>query len=156
MSQAVTFIDTSVLCNLLAVPGRDQDHGAVLAEFRRRTAAGHTFILPITTVVETGNHINHVSNGAHRRSCAERFVELLHQTLAHKLPWTLHEFAWNSEFLTALLSGSETGISFVEHAQSGLGCGDLCIICERNTYQRRSGISNVSVWTLDSQLSSHL
>lgn len=40
----VVFIDTSVLCNLLPVPGRDQDQKQVRAEMQKRFGAGEQFI----------------------------------------------------------------------------------------------------------------
>lgn len=156
MSKPVTFLDTSVLCNILAVPHMDQDRAAVQAEMRRRAERGETFILPVTTVIETGNHIRHIDNGDYRRKTAQRFATLLENTITDKAPWSLHILSWSPEFLSDLLAGAGTGIRFVEHAQAGLGCGDLCILCERNTYQARSGITEVTVWTLDGPLAAHL
>ncbi len=156
MSTTVAFINTSILCNIIPVPGLCQDRDEVVAEFKQRISNGHTFILPITTVVETGNHIRHVPDGRQRRTCAERFGDILKATINLDAPWTLHEFRWDAPFVSELLRGATTGISFIDHAQQGLGCGDLCILCERDAYRRRSGIPDVTVWTLDGPLSSHL
>jgi hypothetical protein len=138
MSPIVNFIDTSILCNLIPVPGRDQQRKEVIAEFQSKIADNQTFILPITTVVETGNHIRHVTDGRQRRDCAGKFADLLQRTISRTAPWALHEITWDAGFLTSLIEGAETKMSFVDHAVSGLGCGDLCIICERNAYARRT------------------
>lgn len=42
----VTFIDTSVLCELVQVPGKSQRPDDVAAEFRRRVQNGEGFVLP--------------------------------------------------------------------------------------------------------------
>ncbi|MFF0542435.1 hypothetical protein ACFYTF_06320 [Nocardia thailandica] len=156
MSGVVTFLDTSVLCNILAVPHMDQDRASVRTEMRLRADRGETFILPVTTVIETGNHIRHIDNGDYRRKAADRFATLLRNTLEDQAPWSLHTLSWSPAFLRDLLAGAGTGMQFVDHAQAGLGCGDLCIICERNVYQQRSGIAQVTVWTLDGPLAAHL
>ena len=52
-------IDTSVLCEMLQVPGKSNPaRGAeVRAEIDRRWRDGERFVIPITAVIETGNHI---------------------------------------------------------------------------------------------------
>lgn len=72
----ITFIDTSVLCELVAVPGKSSDPGTHLAELDERFAAGERFVIPVTAVIETGNHIAQAKTGD-RRAAARRLVELL-------------------------------------------------------------------------------
>ena len=50
----IYFIDTSVLCNLLRVPGRDQDWERIAEDFKELQDLEVQFILPITSVIETG------------------------------------------------------------------------------------------------------
>lgn len=60
-------MDTSVLCELLEVPGKNQQATAVQAEFVTRAAAGEHFVIPVTAVIETGNPICQAKGIAERR-----------------------------------------------------------------------------------------
>lgn len=72
----VRFIDTSVMMNLLEVPGRCADSQMIKDEFRQIIDNKEVLILPIATIIETGNHIAHISNGNSRRTIASKFGEL--------------------------------------------------------------------------------
>lgn len=154
MGPVVSFVDTSVLCNLIPVPGRDQERRKVLEEYKVK-AKSEALILPISSIIETGNHISHVANGHERRVAAETFTSMLRLTIAQEAPWKLHEFLWGRSLIEHLLMGANTGITLVEHAVNGFGCGDLCILCEKKTYMERTKIKNVQVWTKDKLLGSH-
>ena len=52
VGRRVEFVDTSVLCNLLDVPGKNQDRKNVLRALEERRACD--LILPVTAVIETG------------------------------------------------------------------------------------------------------
>ena len=54
---AVCIIDTSVFLNLLNVPGKNQDLESIVRSFQEYTDLNVTFILPMATIIETGNHI---------------------------------------------------------------------------------------------------
>jgi len=148
----VWFVDTSVLVNVLDLDGYNQDRAAVTAELKAKVAAKDTLILPVTTVIETGNHIAHHPSGWHRREIAERFAQVLLQIRDGIAPWTLHYVHWNGEFLDHLVSGASSGATLVEQAVAEMGCGDLCILAEREAYRRNSGIGDVRVWSLDRHL----
>jgi hypothetical protein len=151
----VLFVDTSILCNLLPIPGRDQDRQEVLAEMRMFQEAGHVLILPLTAVVEAGNFIAQVSDGRARRTTATRFSQMLELIIQGRAPWILHQFQWGGEFLRNLVEGADTGLNFIEHAVGALGGGDLCILTEKKIYVERSKIQQVSVWTKDNSLASY-
>ncbi|MFJ8843469.1 hypothetical protein ACIRFF_11250 [Streptomyces cyaneofuscatus] len=73
MARGVEFVDTSILCNLLAVPGKCQDREQVIDELKRKRERRETdLLLPVTAIIETGNHIAQVSDGRARRSYAWR------------------------------------------------------------------------------------
>lgn len=99
----VAFIDTSVLCNIVPVPGRAQDHEEVIAEMSERLGRGVEFILPITAVIETGNFIAQIADGRQRRTAAEKLRDILKFVAAGEAPWILHDFPWDATFLTELL-----------------------------------------------------
>lgn len=52
--RTVQFIDTSVLLEFLDVPGHNGRHAEITAEMERRIAHNVTFVLPVTTIIETG------------------------------------------------------------------------------------------------------
>ena len=151
----VWFVDTSVFCNLLPVPGLDQHRKEVLAEFSIRMADKSVLILPVTAVVETGNFIAQLPDGRLRRSTAKRFVDVLQLVIEGRAPWRLHQFEWGVAFLQRLLDGGGTQIPLVVHAENKLGAGDLCILTERQTYTLRTGITDVKVWARDAALEAH-
>jgi hypothetical protein len=146
----VEFVDTSILVNLLNVPHLNQRHAEVVEQLQNKRAEGVQFILPITAVIETGNHIAQVSDGYHRRACAERFVSMLAMVAEKKAPWVLHELGWDAEFLLLLVDGASSGTSLIDHASAQVGCGDLSILAERDRYL--GGVSKgvrAAIWTLD-------
>ena len=151
----VYFVDTTVLCNLLPVPGRDQHRVEVIAELSEKLASGSTLILPVAAVVEVGNHIAGLANGHARRRTAELFKTLLEMVCENEAPWTLHQFTWGEGFIRSFVSGAMTGMDLVEHTVNGIGGGDLSILAERATYRARTGIHEVHLWTRDGGLAAH-
>lgn len=152
MPAQVYFIDTSVFCNILPVPGRDQDRSEVLAELQERQAVS-TLILPITTIVETGNFIAQLPTGGERRAAAARFMQVLRLICEGKAPWSLHQFAWDLDIVQDLIDGAGTGRALHEHAEAKVGAGDLTVLAEMRAYSTRASPATVAVWSLDADLS---
>ena len=147
----VFFIDTSVLCNLLKVPGRSDDYQAVQDEFERRRKRGAKFILPITTLIETGNFI--AQSGGDRHAAAGRFEAAVQAAASADPPWIIRDVQWSTHFLEHLLAGNSTGSTLVEHfAAKGLAAGDLAILIERDEFINSTSFSDVRIWTLDEKL----
>lgn len=67
---SVCLIDTSIFTNILNVPGRNQNKADVNHAFREYIDLGCTFILPMATIIETGNHIAQNGDGRLRRDTA--------------------------------------------------------------------------------------
>jgi len=152
----VRFVDTSVLCNLLAIPGKCQREEEVRAELDQLVSAGVQLILPIATIIETGNHIVQVGDGHARRRCAASFIELLRATAEGALPWVVHAVAWDERMILLLCEGSRNTGSFVEVAAAGvLGAGDVAILAERDMFARRTAALHVGVWTHDARLAAY-
>lgn len=152
----VVFIDTSVLCALLDIPHMAQRRPEVLTEFKALREAGHTLVLPITTVIETGNHIAQLKDGTARRTCAERFAAMLQLVLDGQAPWRLHEVTWGQELLHALVHGRE-GVRppLVELACRRVGSGDAAILVECEMFRADRQAVAVRVWTHDAGLAAH-
>jgi hypothetical protein len=151
-SPPVTFVDTSVLCNILDVPTKSDDAEQVRAEARSRRADGERFVIPATAIIETGNHIANAKQGD-RRAAAQRFVQLIAAVRAGEEGWVLHEFGWDDAFLGAVCEGATTGQPFVDLAGNGqMGAGDLAILVDRDRFRRDTVFKNVRIWTLDVRL----
>src|SRR5262249_13616441 len=114
------------------------------------------FILPITAVIETGNHIEKAKTGD-RRAAAERLANIVGAAAAGRTPFESNQVAWDLDFLAALLGGDSTGQSFVGLAGGGMGGGDVAIVVERDRYVAVSalGRERVGIWTLDDILKAH-
>jgi hypothetical protein len=147
----VDLIDTSVFAALIQVPGRDQRHAEVRSEFERRIEAGVTFILPVSTIIETGNLI---ANGSgDRRGAARRFLDAVALARAKNAPWTIRDLAWDSDFLDRFVGGDSTGQSLLDHLTAGtLGSGDIAILVERDLLMEGLSNTTVRVWSHDEHL----
>ncbi|TQS24038.1 hypothetical protein FLX08_01755 [Microbispora hainanensis] len=154
MARRVEFVDTSILCNLLDIPGKNQHLREIRDELRLKSRQCD-LILPVTAVIETGNHIAQLGNGHDRRDRAQKLHALLGLVIRGEAPWVLHTVEWGEPFLRELLGGGGTGIELADHAMSGLGLGDLCILTEREMYRQRVAGVDIGIWTLDDQLKAH-
>ncbi|AQP50449.1 hypothetical protein [Tessaracoccus flavescens] len=150
----VILIDTSVFLNLLRVPGRCGDADACRKEFERLAKADVKFVLPITTIVETGNFIQQCTGD--RRAAAQRFENALIAATEDAPPWIIRDVKWDPEFVLALTAGDSTGTSMVDHFTSkSLGAGDIAILVERDQFLRQTPYQDVQVWSLDAGLQAH-
>lgn len=150
----VILIDTTVFLNLLRVPGRMDDNEEIrktFDDFRRESAK---FVIPITTLIETGNHIAQCDGD--RRGAAERFVRAIEAAREASPPWTIRDVRWGGEFLDALLAGDSTGSDLVTHlASKELGAGDVAILVERDQFLADTAFTDVRIWSLDRRLSAY-
>lgn len=141
----VRIVDTSVLCNLLRVPNKDQDAERAAAEFRAGLEDGDVFLLPIVVIYETGNHIAQAPSGSKRRIVAEGFVQLVRNAFEGTFPFVPTPLQ-NPEDMVEWLDG------FPDRAMAGMGFGDLAITkvweqqCELNHGRR------VTIWSYDKHL----
>ena len=142
---SIVIVDTSVLLNIMDVPDRNQHRGQVLDRLATLIDGGDHLFIPMAAIVEVGNHIAQVKNGAHRRAAAERFVKEVRGALADEAPWKPINFPSNREVLTWL-------DAFPESATQGVGMGDLSIKQEWASCCDRYAMSHVWVWALDGDL----
>ena len=90
----ILIIDTSILCVYLKVPqmeecGKDGDKWnydrvsqKIVEEGRHNTR----FVLPLATIIETGNHIAHTS-GDNNYKLVNDFADLVEKTIDEETPW---------------------------------------------------------------------
>lgn len=126
----------------------------MIEQFDSLRGSGANFILPITTLIETGNHISHCDHG--RREAAERFAKAVGAARMADPPWTIRDVRWDGGFVDALLAGDSTGSDLVAHLTSrALGAGDVAILVERDQFREETAFTDVRVWSLDAGLISH-
>jgi hypothetical protein len=144
--------DTSVFCEIVPVPGRSQHRDATLDQFEAYIREEVTLLLPIATILETGNHIGHIDDGHVRRRTAERFVALVQPALgnvAGPAPWTVPDPLLDPEDLQRYLD------EFPDCAMRGLGLGDLSILKEFERQCELNQAHRVFIWSLDDHLAAY-
>ncbi len=141
----IWLIDTTVFLNVLDVPQFNQNRDEVLEEFRSRIENGDTFLLPVTTVIETGNHIAQINNGNQRRAYAQKFSDQVIESIQGTLPWKPLKFPENDDVKKWLAD-------FPDHAQAGISLGDHIIIKQWEEQCARFPAFLVKIWSIDSDL----
>lgn len=144
----ICLVDTSVFCEILGVPSMCSDHATVVGEFKKRHKAGESFLLPMATILETGNHIGQNGDGRQRRATAQRFVKMVVAAIDGEAPFTPAPFVDLPE-LRIWLEG------FAETAGRGVGLGDLSIIEEWNRQKERHPARRVYIWSKDRDLTGY-
>ena len=130
MSRRVLILDTSVLCCWLQVPGKEVagpvndrwDHDRINALLEDERAKDSTFVLPIATLIETGNHIAQAPNQRFER--ASSLAGYLREAADAASPWaafTDQSPLWQAENLRALAE------SWPRLAVGGTSIGDATI-----------------------------
>lgn len=138
-------MDTSVFCNVLDVPGYNQDRDEVIADLEECIRSGDTLLLPMAAVIETGNHIAQVIDGRLRRKTAERFCEQVAAAIDGTAPWSTMRF-WEPEQLRNWLG------EFPDQAMKKVGMGDLSILKDWESMCELHRGPRVRIWSLDVDL----
>lgn len=130
MSRKVLILDTSVLCCWLEVPGKEEagpvndrwDHARIDELIRNERQHDSTFVLPMATLIETGNHIAQAP--VNRFELATALAEHLLDAADATTPWaafTEQSSLWESKNLRLLAS------NWPVLAAGGLSIGDATI-----------------------------
>jgi len=152
----VVLIDTSVFLNILNVPNRNQQLEKVKGDFQSYVDLQCTFILPMATIIETGNHIAQNGDGRVRREVALRFVEAVKGAFEGDAPWRPAEFPSMKEILSWLDTFPEfAGKNKSARREEGTSFGDLSIIKEFEKACARFPMSEIFIWSLDSDLQNY-
>ncbi|QDH78361.1 hypothetical protein FKX85_04620 [Echinicola soli] len=140
----IWLIDTSIITNILDIPGKNQDKLEVREDFKNRIKNKDSFFLPYATLVETGNFIAQL-NGDLKRIKSLEFAEQIKLALDNQAPWKPLKFP-EKESLSLNIN------KFPEFASKGIGFGDFSIIQDweeqRNAFQAFA----VKIWSLDKAL----
>lgn len=154
---SICLIDTCIFLNLLNVPGRNQDRMEVNQSYSDYVELDTTFILPMATIIETGNHIAQNGNGATRRKTAQRFCDLVIGAFNGEAPFRPSEFQNSAEIATWLSEfPDEAGKNkSPQKTTEGTSFGDLSIIKEYEKCCQRFSMSEIFIWSLDSDLKTY-
>jgi hypothetical protein len=145
---SICLIDTSVFCNIVDVPGRNQQRREVLTRLKELAHDKAALLLPIVAILETGNHIGQLADGGYRRQAAQRFVTQVEAALNGSAPWRPTPFVEANELRGWLAE-------FPDHASRGFGLGDLSIIKEWVRQRQLNPYRRVFIWAYDDHLSAY-
>jgi hypothetical protein len=154
---SICLIDTSIFLNFLNVPNCNQSREKVLQDFKDYAAAGCTFLLPMATILETGNHIAQNGDGNQRRKTAALFVKTVQQSILDpNPPWQPIDFPTTEAISTWIdqfpdLAGKNKSPDKYE----GTSFGDLSIIQDFRKSCKKFPMSEVFIWSLDQDLDSY-
>ncbi|VVM60537.1 hypothetical protein PS862_03905 [Pseudomonas fluorescens] len=156
MSQRILIIDTSVLCCWLQVPGKAEagpvtdrwTHERISKLIALELERKSTLVLPLATLIETGNHIAQAPTD--RFECATALAGYLREAANATSPWvafTEQTVLWQPENLLALAN------AWPQLAAQKLTIGDTTIkdVAE---YYAKAGYT-VEILTGDAGLKAH-
>lgn len=153
---SVCLIDTSIFLNLLDVPHCNESRAEVAQDFETFAEVGCSFLLPMATILETGNHIAQNGDGNLRRETAQRFVLAVKGAFSGEAPWRPVVFPVTEEILSWIDSFPDcAGRNKATNKPEGTSFGDLTIIQEFEKACARFPMSEVFIWSLDSDLQSY-
>lgn len=153
----IILLDTSVFLNILNVPGDNQKADEVRKEVISFSKGGHSLLLPLATILETGNHISDLSTGGDRFGFAEKLRDQVKKALTGDTPYVMTYFPDQKQFLSWLNDFPEYAKrnKSRERTREGISLSDLLIVKE---WERTCGLHparRVWIWSLDSDLSSY-
>lgn len=156
MSNKVLVVDTSIICCWLGVPGKETCGPMTDRWDRRRaeqtitaeTKIGTTIVLPLATIIETGNHIAQASST--RFELAQKLADIIRLAADKTTPWAAfsdQDSLWTPEALKRLAD------EWPEKAAQQLSLGDATIVTVADYYAR--GGFEVEIITGDAGLKAY-
>ncbi|AWW30940.1 hypothetical protein DN752_12825 [Echinicola strongylocentroti] len=140
----IWLIDTSIITNILDIPGRNQDRSNVKGDFEDRIRNRDSFFLPYVTLVETGNFIAQLSGNLKRDKSLE-FANQVKLALNNQAPWKPLRFPEKESLLLNI-------DKFPDYASRGIGFGDFSIIQDWEEQKNIFKAYSVKIWSLDEGL----
>lgn len=153
----IVLLDTTVYLNVLNVPGWNQQRESIWQEFEKRINRGDTFLLPMASIWETGNHIARLPDGGRRRQFAQDFVNELSSAFSGDAPYSATHFPDKSELLEWISDFPEYAMrnKSENKLREGISLADMAIIKEYDRTCKLNPRRTVSIWSLDSDLKSY-
>jgi hypothetical protein len=143
----IVIVDTNVVVCLLNIPGEDVERRKqVIAEYKQCIHRKDFLILPVATIIETGNHVARCSDGWR---IAKRFADFVKQTASTPGPSPFPGVSFfDEEDLMAWLS------DFPEYAKREIEMADFTMIKECERLRARTD-HHVRIWSLDDDLAGY-
>jgi hypothetical protein len=154
VTKKVLIIDTSILCCLLCIPGKETcgsndqqwNHANVKALLEEEQDS--VWVLPLASIIETGNHISQASHS--RFELATEFAKILASAANATAPWTAFSEQSDLWSQASIISLCETWPTL---AAAGTSIGDATIKSVAE-YYARGGIP-VEILTGDAGLKAY-
>ena len=146
---SICLVDTSILCEILKVPNRCENHKQFSAQMQRKIKT-ESLLIPMSAIIETGNHIGHNGDGRQRRRTARDFVKLVQQAIRGVTPFTPTPPIYDQQ--ESLLEWLK---EFPDWAGRGSGLGDLTILKEFERQCHLNPSRRVYIWSTDEHLSAY-
>ncbi len=150
---SICLIDTSIFVIILGVPRMSDNRDEILTELKEYVELETKLLLPMATILETGNHIAQNGDGRQRRNCAIEFVNQVTEAFAGNAPWQPTSFPSASaiqEWLPEFIACAATNKAPTK--PEGTSFGDLTIIKEWEKVCRQNQGHDVFIWSLDADL----
>lgn len=112
-------------------------------------------MVPLTSVIETGNAVGHIADGNERRRCALQLCGILANAIKDKQPWALSRAEWDEQTLQQLVDGHLLVLGLVQLAADKVGAGDAAILHELQRFRTRVDVPSqipLEIWTKDGAL----
>ena len=127
----------------------NENHENVKLEHDMLAENEDMFVLPIATLVETGNHIAHIPDGNIRWEIAQKFSEIVGKAVALEGNWTVIPHI-STEIMTKIL------VQFPAKAINRTGFGDVSIVEQFEDYwENKQPIGEMRIWSQDRHLQSY-
>jgi hypothetical protein len=127
----IMIIDTNIMCVWLKVPGKTNagtgnmwNYENVSAHIEEEIRKGTKLCLPMTSVIETGNHIAHATGN--KAPSADELKNMIIKSAKGNDPWVVFEYQnwlWEADKLTELATTWNEEVKQKEHA-----LGDAIIV----------------------------
>jgi len=152
---SVAIIDTSIFCELLGIPGKSNDPASFRAELKAKVETNEILLLPMTTIIEAGNHIGQCSaSGATRRYYAEQFAASVQKAVDGEAPFSPTPF-FDPPELRKWLAEFPNWTTPTDPRGRGSGLGDLTIQKEWDRQCELNPSRRVYIWSLDGRLAAY-
>lgn len=152
----ICIIDTSIWVAMLNIPYLNDERENILKKFEDLSERNCSFLLPMATIFETGNHIAQNGDGEQRRKVALHFTDLVKQAFEGEAPFTITDFQPKEDILSWLDRFPDSaGQNKTPTKKEGKSFGDLSIIYEYEELCRKLSTREIFIWSLDGDLSAY-
>lgn len=112
MTKKVLIVDTCLACVWMQVPDKETagpdndrwDYNRVNKKIKEETDAGTLLVLPLASIIETGNHIAQI-NRQDKIDYVRKFAELIQHCVDGDMPWVAYSeqnHLWEGEHLKGI------------------------------------------------------